>query len=346
VGHCWPAAAWWCSPSWLWVCALAAASHLHPRPRPRLCRLRRPWAAGRRVWPPPLPPHPLRRLPPHCTQASTPWASRDAPARLDIMHAQLGIAVRVCRQSASTLNIIWSCGWFEGKGVSASRVSPPGPLPLSQSPYRSWVCTCVPASLRMGRRGGCACGSRLDVDVSCTGTVLLARGGSIAAAPAAYTELGSWRIDHTTGSVVMQQNVERGSPADAQTCSMEGPLSINALYVVYGGYLELSRVRRPGSSTRAKPTLRYRPRCSAIVHTAARERTRGRTHLAPVHDDRRHRRRRRHLARGGCHRERGGHSSCGAVGGQQLEELLGGGRVEMHARRTIHRGLDDGSPPV
>jgi hypothetical protein len=30
-----------------------------------------------------------------------------------------------------TLNIIWSCGLFEGKGVSTSRVSPPGPLSIS-----------------------------------------------------------------------------------------------------------------------------------------------------------------------------------------------------------------------
>jgi hypothetical protein len=32
----------------------------------------------------------------------------------------------------ATLNvIIWSCGLFEGKGVSTSRVSPPGPLSVS-----------------------------------------------------------------------------------------------------------------------------------------------------------------------------------------------------------------------
>jgi hypothetical protein len=31
----------------------------------------------------------------------------------------------------STLNIIWSCGLLEGKGVSTSRVSPPGPLSIS-----------------------------------------------------------------------------------------------------------------------------------------------------------------------------------------------------------------------
>jgi hypothetical protein len=31
----------------------------------------------------------------------------------------------------SILNIIWSCGLFEGKGVSTSRVSPPGPLSIA-----------------------------------------------------------------------------------------------------------------------------------------------------------------------------------------------------------------------
>jgi hypothetical protein len=33
-----------------------------------------------------------------------------------------------CEPTRSTLNIIWSCGLLEGKGVSTSRVSPPGPL--------------------------------------------------------------------------------------------------------------------------------------------------------------------------------------------------------------------------
>jgi hypothetical protein len=36
-----------------------------------------------------------------------------------------------CEPTRSTLNIIWSCGLFEGKGVSNSRVSPPGPLSIS-----------------------------------------------------------------------------------------------------------------------------------------------------------------------------------------------------------------------
>jgi hypothetical protein len=36
-----------------------------------------------------------------------------------------------CEPTRSTLNIIWSCGLFEGKGVSTSRVSPPGPLSIS-----------------------------------------------------------------------------------------------------------------------------------------------------------------------------------------------------------------------
>jgi hypothetical protein len=36
-----------------------------------------------------------------------------------------------CEPTSSTLNIIWSCGLFEGKGVSTSRVSPPGPLSIS-----------------------------------------------------------------------------------------------------------------------------------------------------------------------------------------------------------------------
>jgi hypothetical protein len=36
-----------------------------------------------------------------------------------------------CEPTRSSLNIIWSSGLFEGKGVSSSRVSPPGPLSLS-----------------------------------------------------------------------------------------------------------------------------------------------------------------------------------------------------------------------
>jgi hypothetical protein len=40
-----------------------------------------------------------------------------------------------CEPTRSTLNIIWSCGLFEGKGVYrylyTSRVSPPGPLSMS-----------------------------------------------------------------------------------------------------------------------------------------------------------------------------------------------------------------------
>jgi hypothetical protein len=38
-----------------------------------------------------------------------------------------------CESTRSTLNIIWSCGLFEGKGVSTSRVSPPGPLSILYS---------------------------------------------------------------------------------------------------------------------------------------------------------------------------------------------------------------------
>jgi hypothetical protein len=36
-----------------------------------------------------------------------------------------------CEPARSTLNIIWSCGLFEGKGVSTSRVRLPGPLSIS-----------------------------------------------------------------------------------------------------------------------------------------------------------------------------------------------------------------------
>jgi hypothetical protein len=36
-----------------------------------------------------------------------------------------------CESTRSTLSIIGSCGLFEGKGVSTSRVSPPGPLSIA-----------------------------------------------------------------------------------------------------------------------------------------------------------------------------------------------------------------------
>jgi protein disulfide-isomerase-like protein len=36
-----------------------------------------------------------------------------------------------CESTRSSLNIIWPCGLFEGKGVSTSRVSPPGPLSIA-----------------------------------------------------------------------------------------------------------------------------------------------------------------------------------------------------------------------
>jgi hypothetical protein len=37
-----------------------------------------------------------------------------------------------CESTRCSLSIIWSCGLFEGKGVSTSRVSPPGPLSLGE----------------------------------------------------------------------------------------------------------------------------------------------------------------------------------------------------------------------
>jgi hypothetical protein len=36
-----------------------------------------------------------------------------------------GVSTLPCEPTRSTLHIIWSCGLFEGKGVSTSRVSPP-----------------------------------------------------------------------------------------------------------------------------------------------------------------------------------------------------------------------------
>jgi hypothetical protein len=39
--------------------------------------------------------------------------------------------VSTCESTRSTLHLIWSCGRFEGKGVSTSRVSPAGPLSIS-----------------------------------------------------------------------------------------------------------------------------------------------------------------------------------------------------------------------
>jgi hypothetical protein len=41
------------------------------------------------------------------------------------------VCVSVCEPTRSPLNSIWPCGLFEGKGVSTSRVSPPGPLSIS-----------------------------------------------------------------------------------------------------------------------------------------------------------------------------------------------------------------------
>jgi hypothetical protein len=43
-----------------------------------------------------------------------------------------GVSTLPCEPTRSSLNIIWSCGLFEGEGVSTSRVSPPpGPLSIS-----------------------------------------------------------------------------------------------------------------------------------------------------------------------------------------------------------------------
>jgi hypothetical protein len=42
-----------------------------------------------------------------------------------------GVSTLPCEPTRSTRNIIWSCGLFEGKGISTSRVSPPGPLSIS-----------------------------------------------------------------------------------------------------------------------------------------------------------------------------------------------------------------------
>jgi hypothetical protein len=50
--------------------------------------------------------------------------------------------------TSSTLNIIWPCGLFEGKGVSTSRVSPPGPLSVSFGHVGCWK---APVSGRMAR---------------------------------------------------------------------------------------------------------------------------------------------------------------------------------------------------
>jgi hypothetical protein len=42
-----------------------------------------------------------------------------------------GVSASRVEPTRSTLNIIWARGLFEGKGVSTSRVSPPGPLSIS-----------------------------------------------------------------------------------------------------------------------------------------------------------------------------------------------------------------------
>ena len=52
-----------------------------------------------------------------------------------------------CEPTRSTLNIICSCGLFEGMGVSTSRVSPPGPLSISYGHVGCLKASAFPSSV-------------------------------------------------------------------------------------------------------------------------------------------------------------------------------------------------------